>query len=279
MKKITTNNISISNDLPFVLIAGPCQIESADHALEMAGKIAEICSKLGVQFIYKSSFDKANRTSIKGKRGVGLDASLDIFSTIKREIGCPILTDIHETNQVEVVSHYVDVLQIPALLCRQTDLIVAAATTGKCINIKKGQFLAPHDMQNAIDKCVSAGNDQVMVTERGNSFGYNTLINDMRGIQIMKNTGYPVVFDVTHSVQQPGGLQSQSGGQREFIEVLARAATATGIAGLFIETHQDPDNAPSDGKCMLPIQLLGDLLELLIEFDTIAKRHQYLPIK
>lgn len=279
MKKITINNISISNDLPFVLIAGPCQIESADHALEMAGKIAEICSKLGVKFIYKSSFDKANRTSIKGKRGVGLDASLDIFSTIKREIGCPILTDIHEANQAEVVSHYVDVLQIPALLCRQTDLIVAAATTGKCINIKKGQFLAPHDMQNAIDKCVSAGNNQVMVTERGNSFGYNTLVNDMRGLQIMKNTGYPVVFDVTHSVQQPGALQSQSGGQREFIEVLARAATATGIAGLFIETHQDPDNAPSDGKCMLPLHFSEQLLVRLIDIDRITKQHQYLPIK
>jgi 2-dehydro-3-deoxyphosphooctonate aldolase (KDO 8-P synthase) len=279
MKIITINNISISNALPLVLIAGPCQIESQNHALDIAGQIATISDKLGIKFIYKSSFDKANRTSITGKRGLGLDKSLEVFATIKKQIGCPILTDIHEINQAEIISQYVDILQIPALLSRQTDLIIAASTAGKCINIKKGQFLSPNDMQNAIDKSISTGNDQVMITERGTSFGYNTLINDMRGLQIMKNTGYPVIFDATHSVQQPGALNYQSGGQREFIEILARAAVATGIAGIFIETHQAPDNAPSDGKCMLPLNFLSDLLERLIEFDFLAKKHQYLHIK
>ena len=279
MKIITINNISISNMLPLVLIAGPCQIESQNHALDIAGQIAVITDKLGIKFIYKSSFDKANRTSIKGKRGFGLERSLEVFAVIKKQIGCPILTDIHEINQAEIVSQYVDILQIPALLSRQTDLIIAAAKTGRCVNIKKGQFLAPHDMQNAIDKSISTGNDQVMITERGTSFGYNTLINDMRGLQIMKNTRYTVIFDATHSVQQPGALHYQSGGQREFIEILARAAVATGIAGIFIETHQDPDNAPSDGKCMLPLHFLADLLGRLVEFDFIAKKHQYLDIK
>ncbi len=278
MKTITTNNISIGNHLPLVLIAGPCQIESQDHALEIAGKIAEISNKIGMDFIYKSSFDKANRTSIQGKRGIGLEASLEIFDIIKREIKCPILTDIHEPQQAELLAKHVDILQIPALLSRQTDLIVAAAKTGKCVNIKKGQFLAPHDMANAINKCVSAGNDKVMVTERGTSFGYNTLVNDMCGLQIMKNTTYPVIFDATHSVQQPGRLTTSSGGQKEFIEVLSRAAVAVGIAGIFIETHQDPENAPSDGKCMLPLHFLGELLERLVEFDTISKKHYYLPI-
>jgi 2-dehydro-3-deoxyphosphooctonate aldolase (KDO 8-P synthase) len=278
MKIITTNNISIGNHLPLVLIAGPCQIESQDHALEMAGKIAEISNQIGIGFIYKSSFDKANRTSIQGKRGIGLEASLEIFDTIKRDIKCPILTDIHEPQQADLLARHVDILQIPALLSRQTDLIVAAAKTGKCVNIKKGQFLAPNDMANAINKSVSAGNDKIMITERGTSFGYNTLVNDMRGLQIMKNTTYPVIFDATHSVQQPGGLTTSSGGQREFIEVLCRAAVAIGIAGIFIETHQDPENAPSDGKCMLPLHFLRELLERLIEFDTISKKYQYLPI-
>jgi len=279
MKIITINNISISNLLPLVLIAGPCQIESQDHALDIAGKISEISKKVGIEFIYKSSFDKANRTSITGKRGLGLERSLEVFAAIKQQIGCPILTDIHEIYQAEILSQYVDILQIPALLSRQTDLIVAAAKTGRCVNIKKGQFLAPNDMQNAIDKSISTGNNQVMITERGTSFGYNTLINDMRGLQIMKNTGYPVIFDATHSVQQPGAFNYQSGGQREFIEVLARAAVATGIAGIFIETHQDPDNAPSDGRCMLPLHFLDNLLGYLIEFDFIAKKYEYLNIK
>ncbi len=277
MKQITINNISISNDLPLVLITGPCQIESKDHALEMAGKISEISRKVGIAFIYKSSFDKANRTSITGKRGIGLDASLAIFDAIKNEIGCPILTDIHEPQQAEILAKHVDILQIPALLCRQTDLIIAAATTRKCVNIKKGQFLAPHDMQNAIDKCI--GNEQIMITERGTSFGYNTLVNDMRGFQIMKNTTYPVIFDASHSVQQPGGLSTSSGGQREFIEALSRAAVAIGIAGIFIETHEDPDNAPSDGKCMLPLHNLELLLIRLQELDKVSKKYQYLPIK
>lgn len=279
MKTITINNLSISNELPLVLIAGPCQIESQNHAIDIAGKIAEISNKFPIKFIYKSSFDKANRTSITGRRGLGLEKSLEVFSMIKKQIGCPILTDIHQVDQAEILSQYVDIIQIPALLSRQTDLIVAAATTGKCVNIKKGQFLAPHDMSNAIDKSISTGNDRVMITERGTSFGYNTLINDMRGLQIMKNRGYPVIFDATHSVQEPGALHFQSGGQREFIETLARAAVAIGIAGIFIETHQDPDNAPSDGKCMMPLDSLGDLLERLMEFDTLAKKYQYLDIK
>lgn len=279
MKTITINNISISNLLPLVLIAGPCQIESQSHALDMAGEISKVSKKLGIQFIYKSSFDKANRSSITGKRGLGLEKSLEVFTMIKQQIGCPILTDIHETSQAEILSQYVDILQIPALLSRQTDLIIAAAKTGKCVNIKKGQFLAPHDMQNAIDKSLSIGNKQVMITERGTSFGYNTLINDMRGLQVMKNTGYPVIFDATHSVQQPGALNYQSGGQREFIEILSRAAVSTGIAGIFIETHRNPDKAPSDGKCMLPLHFLSDLLEYLIEFDLLAKKCQYLNIK
>jgi len=279
MKEITINNISIGNGNPIVLIAGPCQIESENHAVDIAGKISEICRKLKIGFIYKSSFDKANRTAITGKRGLGLEESLYIFSQIKNDIGCQIITDIHEKDQAEIVSQYVDILQIPALLSRQTDLIVAAAKTNKCVNIKKGQFMAPQDIHNAIEKCTAIGNDKVMVTERGTCFGYNTLVNDMRGIQIMKDTSYPVIFDATHSVQQPGALATSSGGQRQFIEVLARASVAIGIAGLFIETHEDPDNAPSDGKCMLPLDNLELLLERMQEFDSLAKRYQYLPIK
>jgi 2-dehydro-3-deoxyphosphooctonate aldolase (KDO 8-P synthase) len=279
MKKITINNIEVSNDSQLVLIAGPCQIESLNHAIDIAGKIDEISKKLQIGFIYKSSFDKANRTSITGRRGIGLDQSLNIFSEIKKHIGCPIITDIHESYQAEIVSQYVDILQIPALLSRQTDLIVSAAMTNKCVNIKKGQFLAPHDIYNAIEKCIAAGNENVMVTERGTCFGYNTLVNDMKGLQIMKDTKYPVIFDVTHSVQQPGGLATSSGGQRQFIETLARAAVAIGVAGLFIETHQDPDNAPSDGKCMLPLDNLEQLLERMKEFDLLSKKYKYLSIK
>lgn len=279
MKEIQVNGIKLSNDLPIILIAGPCQIESEDHALSVAGEIAEICRRLEINFIYKSSFDKANRTSISTRRGLGFEASCNVFSAIKKHIGCPVLTDIHEPPQAAIVADYVDVLQIPALLSRQTDLIVAAAKTGKCINIKKGQFMSPYDIKHAIEKCIASNNGQVMVTERGTSFGYNTLINDMRGIQIMKETTFPVVFDATHSVQQPAGLGSASGGQREFIEVLARAATAVGVSGLFIETHQDPDLAPSDGQCMLPLRFLEDFLVRIQEIDCVTKKYSYLFIK
>ena len=276
MKSVIINNLKISNDLPMVLIAGPCQIESESHALEIAGKISEITKRLGIEFVYKSSFDKANRTSISGKRGVGIDLSLKIFDAIKKHFNCNILTDIHQPDQAKIVSKHVDILQIPALLCRQTDLIVAAAKTGKCVNIKKGQFLSPADMNNAVEKCLLNGNTNVMLTERGTSFGYNALVNDMRGLQIMKTTGFPVIFDATHSVQQPGILNTSSGGQKQFIEVLARSAIATGVAGLFIETHEDPENAPSDGKCMLPIHLLEALLIRVKEIDYTTKKFPYL---
>ena len=276
MKTININYIQLSNALPIVLIAGPCQIESEDHALYVAGKIKEIAHKFKIDFIYKSSFDKANRTSISGKRGVGIELSCKIFKAIKQQIGCPILTDIHETNQAAIIANYVDILQIPALLCRQTDLIISAAKTGKCVNIKKGQFLSPTDMQYAIDKCIAAGNEKVMITERGTSFGYNNLVNDMRGIQIMKQTGYPVIFDATHSVQLPGGLMGSSGGQKQFIEVLARSAVAAGVAAIFIETHEDPDNAPSDGASMLNLALLEPFLERVKEIDMVSKKFSYL---
>lgn len=272
-KKITIGSVEISNNLPLVLIAGPCQIESKDHTLDMAGKIKEIADKHGVGFIFKSSFDKANRTSISGKRGVGLEASLPIFQEVRKEIKCPILTDVHSEEQCKQLVEVVDILQIPAFLCRQTDLLLAAARTQKVINVKKGQFLAPWDVKNIADKLISAGNEQVMLTERGVSFGYNTLVNDMRGLEIMKETGHPIVFDATHSVQQPGGQGMQSGGQRQFIKPLARAATAIGIAALFIETHQDPDNAPSDALCMLPLNELSELLEEITKFDKIAKKY------
>ena len=272
-KKITIGNVNISNNLPLVLIAGPCQIESMDHTLDMAGKIKEIADRYGVGFIFKSSFDKANRTSISGKRGVGLEASLSIFQEVRKKIECPILTDVHSEEQCKQLAEVVDILQIPAFLCRQTDLLLAAARTKKVINVKKGQFLAPWDVKNIADKLISAGNEQIMLTERGVSFGYNTLVNDMRGLEIMKETGHPIVFDATHSVQQPGGQGMQSGGQRQFIKPLARAATAIGIAALFIETHQDPDNAPSDALCMLPLNKLGELLEEITEFDKIAKKY------
>lgn len=279
MKTIQINDLKISNDLPIVLIAGPCQIESESHATDVAGRISEISKKLGIGFIYKSSFDKANRTSISGKRGIGIEASCDIFDSIKKNFMCPILTDIHHPEQAQIISNHVDVLQIPALLCRQTDLIVAAAKTGKCVNIKKGQFLAPNDMRNAVEKCLASGNENVLITERGTSFGYNNLVNDMRGLQIMKDTGCPVIFDATHSVQQPGSLNNSTGGQREFIEVLTRAATATGIAGLFMETHENPDTAPSDGKSMVPLHFLEELLVRGIEIDQVTKKFKYIGIK
>ena len=273
MKSITVNcgNIEISNNKNICLIAGPCQLETEQHAMDMAGKIKEITKKLNIGFIYKTSFDKANRTSLKGKRGAGLNQSLPIFDKIKKELQVPILTDIHNVEQCLIVSKHVDVLQIPAFLCRQTDLLVAAAKTKKIINVKKGQFLAPWDMINVTKKISDSGNNSILVTERGASFGYNTLVSDMRSIPIMAKNGYPVIFDATHSVQQPGGLGEKSGGQREFVVYLARAAVAVGVAGVFIETHQDPDNAPSDGPNMVPLDKLENLLKQLLEIDNLIK--------
>ena len=271
-KKISLGDISISNDLPLVLIAGPCQMESRDHTLEIAIGIKEITEKYNIKFIFKTSFDKANRTSLDSKRGVGLKASLPIFQEVKEKIKCPVLTDVHSSEQCHPIAEVVDILQIPAFLCRQTDLLLTAGETGRVINIKKGQFLAPWDVKNIVKKLASTGNERIMLTERGVSFGYNTLINDMRGLELMKDIGYPVVFDVTHSVQQPGGQGIESGGQREFIKPLARAAVAIGIAALFIEIHQNPDKAPSDRACMLPLNQLSKLLKEITEFDKLAKK-------
>ncbi|MDT3686708.1 MAG: 3-deoxy-8-phosphooctulonate synthase [Pseudorhodoplanes sp.] len=259
------------NDLPLALIAGPCQLESRAHALEMASALREIAARVGIGLVYKSSFDKANRTSAKGARGLGLEASLPIFSEIRSSLGLPVLTDVHEADQCARVAEAVDVLQIPAFLCRQTDLLVAAAQTGRTINVKKGQFLAPWDMKNVVEKIISAGNRNVLVTERGVSFGYNTLVSDMRALPELAKTGAPVIFDATHSVQQPGGQGTSSGGQREYVEVLARAAVAVGVAGVFIETHQDPDKAPSDGPNMIALKDLEALLRKLVAFDRLAK--------
>ena len=270
-KIITVGDIAIGGTNPFALITGPCQLESRDHAFMMAEKIAEACAKSGTQFIFKASYDKANRSSINTQRGLGIEEGLRILSDIRAAFGCPILTDVHEAAQCQTAGTLVDVLQIPAFLCRQTDLLLAAGKTGRAINVKKGQFLAPWDMQNVADKIVSTGNDQILLCDRGTSFGYNTLVSDFRGLPIMANTGYPVVFDATHSVQQPGGQGNTSGGQREFAPVLARAACAVGIAALFIETHQDPDTAPSDGPNMIPIDQMGDLIKELRGFDALRK--------
>ncbi len=270
--KVKCNQIEISNSNRFCLIAGPCQLETEQHALDMAGKIQEIAKKFNLGFIYKTSFDKANRTSLKGKRGAGLEKSLPVFDKIKKEINVPVLTDIHNEEQCKIVSNHVDVLQIPAFLCRQTDLLIAAAKTNKIINVKKGQFLAPWDMVNVTTKISDSGNNNILVTERGASFGYNTLVSDMRSIPIMAKNGYPVIFDATHSVQQPGGMGEKSGGQREFVEHLSRAAIAVGVAGVFIETHQDPDNAPSDGPNMLPLNKLENLISQLCEIDNLIKK-------
>jgi len=270
-KLVKCGKLSISNTSPFTLIAGPCQLENEKHAVNVANKLKEITQKLEIGLIYKTSFDKANRTSLKGKRGAGLEKSLPVFDKIRKDIGIPVLTDVHTTEQCEVVSKHVDVLQIPAFLCRQTDLLVAAAKTGKIINVKKGQFLAPWDMINVIKKIEDSGNNNILVTERGASFGYNTLISDMRSLPIMAKNGYPVVFDATHSVQQPGGLGNQTGGQREFVAHLARAAVAVGVAAVFIETHPDPDNAPSDGPNMVPLSKMSSLLKQLIEIDKLIK--------
>ncbi len=275
MKNLTVKcgSIDISNTNRFCLIAGPCQLETEQHAMDMSGKIKEITSKLDINFIYKTSFDKANRTSLKGKRGIGLEQSLSIFDKIRSEIKIPILTDIHNVEQCSIVAEHVDILQIPAFLCRQTDLLIAAAKTKKIINVKKGQFLAPWDMVNVTKKISDSGNNNILVTERGASFGYNTLISDMRSLPIMAKNGYPVIFDATHSVQQPGGQGDSSGGQREFVEYLSRAAVAVGVAGIFMETHQDPDNAPSDGPNMIPLSNLENLLKQLIEIDKIIKNN------
>ena len=273
MKNITIKckNLEISNDNPFCLIAGPCQLENEQHAIDMAGKIKEITKKYQLGFIYKTSFDKANRTSIKGKRGAGLDKSLPIFDKIRKELETPVLTDIHTAEQCSIVSEHVDIIQIPAFLCRQTDLLIAAAKTKKIINVKKGQFLAPWDITNVIKKISESGNENILITERGSSFGYNSLVSDMRSLPIMAKTGYPVVFDATHSVQQPGGLGDKSGGQREFVPILSRAAVAVGVAAVFIETHNDPDKAPSDGPNMIPLNKLDELLNQLIEIDKLIK--------
>jgi 2-dehydro-3-deoxyphosphooctonate aldolase (KDO 8-P synthase) len=260
------------NALPLALIAGPCALESRDHALETASALKEITGKIGIGLVYKTSFDKANRTSAKSNRGIGLAAALPIFAELRQKLGVPVLTDVHEAEQCARVADVVDVLQIPAFLCRQTDLLAAAAATGRVVNVKKGQFLAPWDMANVVAKVTSAGNRNVLVTERGASFGYNTLVSDMRALPILaRTTGAPVIFDATHSVQQPGGQGTSSGGEREFVPVLARAAVAVGVAGVFIETHQDPDKAPSDGPNMVPLKAMDGLLRRLIEFDQLAK--------
>ena len=269
---VTVGGVRFGNALPLALIAGPCQLESRAHALEMAAALKEIAGRLGIGLVYKTSFDKANRTSATSARGIGLDAALPIFADIRATVGLPVLTDVHEPAQCARVAQAVDVLQIPAFLCRQTDLLLAAAATGRVVNVKKGQFLAPWDMANVVAKLTGAGNANVLVTERGASFGYNTLVSDMRALPILARTGAPVIFDATHSVQQPGGQGTSSGGEREFVPVLARAAVAVGIAGVFIETHQDPDRAPSDGPNMIPIRELEALLRVLMSFDSIAKQ-------
>ena len=271
--KVNCENIEISNDNKICIIAGPCQLETEQHAMDMAGKIKEITKKFGLDFIYKTSFDKANRTSLKGTRGAGLETSLPVFDRIRKELDIPVLTDVHNIDQCSVVSDHVDIILIPAFLCRQTDLLIAAAKTNKIINVKKGQFLAPWDMVNVTKKISDSGNENILVTERGASFGYNTLVSDMRSIPIMSKNGYPVIFDGTHSVQQPGGLGEKSGGQREFVEYLSRAATAVGIAGIFLETHQDPDNAPSDGPNMVPLKNLENLVSQIVEIDNLIKKN------
>ena len=268
---VKCGNLSISNTNPFTLIAGPCQLENEKHAISVAEKLKEITDKLNIGLIYKTSFDKANRTSIKGKRGAGLENSLPVFDKIRKNLKIPVLTDVHTPEQCKIVSQHVDILQIPAFLCRQTDLLVAAAKTGKIVNVKKGQFLAPWDMVNVTKKIEESGNNNILVTERGASFGYNTLVSDMRSIPIMSKNGYPVVFDATHSVQQPGGMGNKSGGQREFVEYLARAAVAVGVAAVFMETHPDPDNAPSDGPSMLPLSKMTNLLKKLVAIDKLVK--------
>jgi 2-dehydro-3-deoxyphosphooctonate aldolase (KDO 8-P synthase) len=268
---VAIGNVTFANDRPIALFAGPCQMESRAHALEMASALKEICARLGIGLVYKTSFDKANRTSLTGKRGIGLDGALSVFAEIRESLGVPVVTDVHDAGQCARLAEVVDVLQIPAFLCRQTDLLVAAAKTGRAVKVKKGQFLAPWDMQNVVDKITGSGNPNVLVTERGASFGYNTLVVDMRGLPIMARIGCPVIFDATHAVQQPGGQGTSSGGDRSFVPVLARAAVAVGVAGLFIETHQDPDRAPSDGPNMVPLNQFEGLVRALMAIDAVVK--------
>jgi 2-dehydro-3-deoxyphosphooctonate aldolase (KDO 8-P synthase) len=279
MKKVTTGSVVFSNDMPISIMAGPCVIESRDHIHHIAGSIGEITRDLGIGFVFKSSFDKANRTSVSGFRGPGMQAGLEILDSVRKTFQVPVVTDIHDTPQCAEVAPYVDILQIPAFLCRQTDLLLAAGKTGKVVNVKKGQFLAPWDMKNVAAKLASTGNDQIMLCERGVSFGYNTLVNDMRALPIMAETGYPVIFDATHSVQQPGGLGNATGGDRRMVAVLARAAVAAGVAGLFMEVHDCPEKAPSDGHNMIYLKELRGLLETLMELDFIAKKNPYLWLK
>ena len=269
--KVKCSNFEIANNKPFTLIAGPCQLENEEHALKISSELKKITTDLGINLIYKTSFDKANRTSLKGKRGMGLEKSLPIFDKIRKEVGLPVLTDVHTAEQCSIVADHVDVLQIPAFLCRQTDLLIAAAKTEKIINVKKGQFLAPWDMANVIKKIEDSGNKNILITERGASLGYNTLVSDMRALPIMSRFGFPIVFDATHSVQQPGGMGEKSGGQREFVPYLAKAAIAVGVGAIFMETHEDPDNAPSDGPNMVPLNEVKPLLKKLTEIDKLVK--------
>ncbi len=270
MKDVRIGGLTVGNDQPLLVIAGPCQLESLDHAQMIAGTILEACRAAGAQYVFKGSYDKANRTSLSGKRGVGMEEGIKILSAVK-EMGMPVLTDIHDAGQAREAARVVDIIQIPAFLCRQTDLLLAAGQTGAVVNIKKGQFLAPWDMGNVADKVASTGNDRILLTERGTSFGYNTLVADMRGLPTMMKTGYPVIMDATHSVQQPGGQGTSSGGQREFAPVMARCAVSLGIAGVFIETHEEPDTAPSDGPNMIPLDQMATLVGSLMEFDKLAK--------
>jgi 2-dehydro-3-deoxyphosphooctonate aldolase (KDO 8-P synthase) len=270
MKDVSIGGLTVGNDRPLLVIAGPCQLESLDHAQMIAGRMAEACRAAGAQYVFKASYDKANRTSLSGKRGLGMEAGLKVLSAV-RAMGMPVLTDVHDAGQAREAAGVVDVIQIPAFLCRQTDLLLAAGETGAVVNVKKGQFLAPWDMANVADKVASTGNQRILLTERGVSFGYNTLIADMRSLPIMARTGWPVIMDATHSVQQPGGQGASSGGQREFAPVMARAAVSLGIAGVFIETHEDPDRAPSDGPNMIPLDQMPALVESLLQFDRLAK--------
>jgi len=271
MKTVTAGNVDFSNNAPFVLIAGPCQLEGLEHSRQIAQSLAETCAELEIPFIFKGSFDKANRTSLSGKRGLGIDEGLTILSKISAELGCPTLTDVHNNEQCSVAAQAVDVIQIPAFLCRQTDLLLAAGETGAVINVKKGQFLAPNDMGNVADKIASTGNQQILLTDRGTSFGYNMLVSDFRSLPIMAETGYPVIYDATHSVQFPGGQGGSSGGKREYVPPLARAAVAVGCASVFVETHPDPDSAPSDGPNMVPLTEMAKMLKRLKEIDRLMK--------
>jgi 2-dehydro-3-deoxyphosphooctonate aldolase (KDO 8-P synthase) len=272
-RRLDIGSISVGNALPFALIAGPCQIESREHAFMIAERLVEACSGTATPLIYKSSYDKANRSSLSGKRGIGKEHGLQILADVREKFGCPVLTDVHQSDDCAQVAEAVDVLQIPAFLCRQTDLLLAAGATGKAINVKKGQFLAPWEIKNVVEKIASTGNERILLCDRGTSFGYNNLVSDFRSLPIMAETGYPVVFDATHSVQQPGALGNASGGQRRFAPILARAAVAVGVAAIFMEAHENPDRAPSDGATMIRIEEIGPILQLLVQLDSIAKRN------